>query len=125
MTSEEAIRNTAFLRLAVGIAAWVAPVLAGRLFGLDPARNPQSPYLARLFGIRDVALAVAALQTTGEAQRTVVQVGLMCDVADTAAAALGRRAGYLPTPTAVMVGIPAVAASAMGVRGLQAPGTPA
>jgi hypothetical protein len=125
MTPDDAIRNTAILRLAVGIGAWLFPSLAGRLFGLDTAGNPQSPYFARLFGVRDIALAVGTLQSGGAARRTWVQVGLMCDVADAAAAGLGGRAGYLSGPTAVMVAIPAVAASAMGVKALQAPDSPA
>jgi lipopolysaccharide/colanic/teichoic acid biosynthesis glycosyltransferase len=51
--------NTALIgiRASVGAGAWVAPQLAGRLFGLDTVANPQLPYMGRLFGIRDVALA--------------------------------------------------------------------
>ena len=125
MNSEQAVRNTAFLRLVVGVSVWLFPRLSGRLCGLDTAGTPQSPYLARLFGIRDVALAIGALQTSGAAQRTWVQVGLLCDAADTAAALAGQRAGYLSTPTATLVGIPAVAATAMGVKALQAPSSAA
>jgi hypothetical protein len=125
MNSEQAVRNVAFIRLVVGVGAYLFPRLAGRLFGLDSVGNPQSPYLARLFGIRDIALAIGALQTSGEAQRTWVQVGVLCDVADTGAALMGQRAGYLTTPTAVMVAIPAVTATALGVQGLQAPSSSA
>jgi len=125
MNSDQAIRNVAFIRVAVGVGAWLFPRVAGRLFGLDAAANPQSPYLSRLFGVRDVALAIGALQTAGDAQRTWVQLGLVCDVADTAAALAGQRAGYLPTPSAVLVGIPAVATTVLGVRGLQAPSSSA
>ncbi len=121
MNSEQAVRNVAFLRLVVGVGAYLFPRLAGRLFGLDSAGNPQSPYFARLFGIRDVALAIGALQTSGEAQRTWVQLGVVCDVADTGAALMGQRAGYLSTPSAVLVALPAVAATGLGVQGLQAP----
>jgi hypothetical protein len=45
------------VRLSIGVAAWTAPRLAGKLFGLDVAGNPQVPYLPRLFGVRDAALA--------------------------------------------------------------------
>ena len=119
MSAQQSVRNLAILRLAVGIISWLTPNLGGKLFGLDPAGNPQAPYLARLFGIRDVALAVGALQSSGEAQRQWLQLGVVCDVADTFAAVAGRRGGYLPVPTAVMVGVPAVAATAMGVMALQ------
>jgi hypothetical protein len=124
MSSSTAIRNLAAIRLAVGLVSWLAPNLGGRLFGLDPAGNPQAPYLARLFGVRDVVLAVGAVQSTGAAQRQWLQLGVACDVADTAAAALGRRGGYLPPLTAALVGGTALAATALGVQALQAPAEP-
>ena len=121
MNAEQSIRNLAMLRLAVGVSSYLTPNLGGKLFGLDPAGNPQAPYLARLFGIRDVALAVGTLQSTGEAQRQWLQLGVVCDAADTLAAVAGRRGGYLPVPTTIMVAAPAIAATAMGVSALQAP----
>ena len=48
-------------RLAIGVASWTTPRLAGRPFGLDARANPQSPYLARLSGVRDVVLAWGVL----------------------------------------------------------------
>jgi hypothetical protein len=125
MSAEQSVRNLAILRLAVGIISWLAPNFGGKLFGLDPAGNPQAPYLARLFGIRDVALAVGTLQSSGDAQRQWLQLGVVCDAADTLAAVAGRRAGYLPVPTTVMVAAPAIAATAMGVSALQAPSSSA
>src|SRR5207245_5660578 len=52
------IKGLAGLRVAIGVTAWLFPNLAGRLFGLDPESNPQAPYLARLFGVRDIALGL-------------------------------------------------------------------
>ena len=63
--------------------------------------------------------AVGTLQSSGDAQRQWLQLGVVCDVADTLAAVAGKREGYLPLPTAVMVGAPAIAATAMGVMALQ------
>ena len=57
-TGESAINTLAGLRLAIGVASWATPRAAGKLFGLDATANPQAPYLARLFGARDVALAL-------------------------------------------------------------------
>ena len=125
MSSEQSVRNLAVLRLVIGVSAWLFPGLAGRLFGLDPAGNPQAPYLSRLFGVRDVALGLGALQSSGEARQRWLQLGVLCDAADTAAAGLGRRGGYLSTPAAVLVGAPAVAATAMGVQALPAPSSSA
>ena len=121
MNAEGTIRKLALLRLAVGIGAWVMPGTAGKLFGIDATANPQAPYLARLFGVRDVALALGALQTAGEARRQWLQLGVLCDAADVGAAVFGKKGGYLSAPTAIMVGGVAAAATALGVNALQAP----
>jgi hypothetical protein len=119
MSAEQSVRNLATIRFVVGLVSWLAPNLGGRLFGLDPAGNPQAPYLARLFGIRDIALAVGTLRASGEERRQWLQLGLACDVADTAAAVLGRRRGYLSVPAAVLVGGTAASAVALGASALQ------
>jgi hypothetical protein len=121
MNAEQSIRNLAMLRLGVGVVSWAAPKLGAKLFGLDPDANPQASYLARLFGIRDIALAVGAMQSTGEARRQWLQLGLLCDAADVGAAALGNRGGYLPAPTAMIVGGVAAGATALGAAALRAP----
>ena len=107
------VRNIAALRIAIGVISYLAPRLGGRLFGLDVAGNPQAPYLARLFGVRDLVLGIGALQSTGATQKQWLQLGMACDVADAGAALLGKRDGTLPTVTAVLVGGTAVAAAAM------------
>ena len=119
MSSEQTIRNLSAVRLAIGGISWLAPNLGGKLFGLDPVGNPQAPYLARLFGIRDIALAVGTTQSSGEAQKQWLRLGLACDVADTAAAILGRRGGYLSPAATVLVGGAAVSAAVLGAQALQ------
>ena len=121
MNAEQTIRNLAVIRLAIGVGAWLFPNFAGKLFGLDPAGNPQAAYLGRLFGVRDIALAVGTMQSSGEARRQWLQLGVVCDSADAAAAVLGKRAGYLPLVTAVVGGGVAAAAAGMGAQALQAP----
>src|SRR5947207_11592712 len=81
MEPDQTIRSLAMLRMAVGTSAWATPRLAGKAFGLDAEGNPQSPYLARLFGIRDIALGVGTLSTTGEARRQWLTLGVVCDAA--------------------------------------------
>ncbi|WP_354699956.1 hypothetical protein DSM112329_00214 [Paraconexibacter sp. AEG42_29] len=108
------------LRLGVGAGAWLAPGLAGRLFGLSPADNPQLSYMARLFGIRDVALAVGTTQTTGPSRRVWWQIGIACDLADAVAAYLGGRNGSLSKATVVLAGGTAVAAAGLGFAAMQA-----
>lgn len=102
------------LRMAVGVASWTTPRVAGRLFGLDAAANPQAPYLARLFGVRDVALAWGAMSTDGDAERRWLAAGLACDLADAIAGLAGGRGGYLPKLTGVAVTGTALAAAALG-----------
>jgi hypothetical protein len=115
---KSAISALAGLRVVVGLASWSTPRVAGTLFGLDAAANPQSPYLARLFGARDVALAWGALATEGEAQRQWLIAGLACDVADALAGLAGRRGGYLPKVTSVLVTATALSAAALGAAAL-------
>lgn len=107
-------------RIAIGAGAWLAPNLAGRLFGLSPAGNPQMSYMARLFGVRDVALAVGTNQTTGTSRRVWWQIGIACDVADAIAAYLGARNGSLSRFTAVTAGGTAIVAAGLGVAAMQA-----
>lgn len=113
------IRNLAALRVAIGAASWATPRVAGRLFGLDAAANPQSPYLARLFGVRDIALAWGTLGSAGETQRQWLIAGLACDTADTLAGIAGGRGGYLPKLTSVLVSATALSAAALGVAALR------
>jgi hypothetical protein len=119
MTSEDAVKTITRIRLPIGLGAWLTPVLASKLFGLDAANNPQSPYLARLFGARDVALAAGVLQSTGEARRTWLRIGLACDVADAAAGIIGGREGYLSPFASALVTAPALVGVALGARALQ------
>jgi hypothetical protein len=119
MDQRRAINTLAGIRIAVGVSAWATPRLAGKLFGLDASANPQSPYLARLFGARDVALAYGALSNDGEAQRAWLAIGVACDLADAAAGIAGGRGGYLPKLSSVMVSATAIGASALGILALR------
>jgi len=118
MKKENAVGLLAGLRLVVGVASWTTPRFAGRLFGLDAEANPQSPYLARLFGARDVALAWGALGSEGEARKQWLIAGLACDAADVLAGVAGGSSGYLPKLTSVLVSGTAVSAVVLGVAAL-------
>ena len=115
---QQLINGLSGLRLAVGVSSWATPRVAGKLFGLDAGANPQSPYLARLFGIRDVALAWGTLNSTGSAQRQWLVAGLACDAADAVAGIVGGRAGYLPQVTSVLVTGTALSAALLGAAAL-------
>ena len=119
MERSDAVNLLSGLRVAVGVSSWATPRAAGRLFGLDAAANPQSPYLARLFGVRDVALAWGTLTTEGQTQRQWLLAGLACDLADALAGIAGGRAGYLAKPTAFLVSATALGAVALGAEALK------
>jgi hypothetical protein len=107
------------LRLAIGASSWATPRVAGKLFGLDAAANPQSPYLARLFGARDIALGWGVMNTEGQTRRQWLMVGVACDLADAAAGLAGGRRGYLAKHTAVLVTATAMTAAALGATALK------
>jgi hypothetical protein len=101
-------------RIAVGAGAWLTPNLTGRLFGLDPEGNPQSPYIARLFGARDVALGAGVLRAPRKQKDLWAAAGVACDVADMAAGAMAGVRGQLPPASAAMVTVTAAAFAVAG-----------
>lgn len=114
----------AALRTAIGSAAWIAPNKTAKLFGLDPEGNPQSTFFARLFGVRDVALAAAAVGAVGPSRRLVWQAGVACDVLDVGAVILARRNGTLPARAALMAGTTALLAVGLGLGAVRGEGAP-
>jgi hypothetical protein len=106
------------VRTTIGLASWISPRIAGKLFGLEMEGNPQAPYLARLFGARDVALAWGLLSSEGEARRRWLLAGMACDVADTAAGIAGGRSGYLPKLTSALVTSTALSGVVLGAAAL-------
>jgi len=106
------------LRLAVGVTSWLTPRPAGKLFGLDVSANQQAPYLARLFGARDIALAWGTFSSEGDVRRQWLVAGLACDAADALAGIAGARGGYLPKLTSVLVTGTALSAVALGAAAL-------
>ena len=119
MDRDSALKQISAVRAVVGAVAWIAPRPSGRLFGLDPDSNPQAPYLGRLFGARDVALAAGTLSTAGEAQDMWVKAGLGCDLADAAAGLAAWRAGYLSTLSGLLVTAAALNGVALGLVALR------
>src|SRR5690349_17175042 len=91
-------------RIAVGAAAWANPELGLRSAMLDPAA-PQSAYLLRLFGARDVALGVITLFAKPELKPALLRVGLGVDSADAAAAVIALQKKQVESiPGAVLAG---------------------
>jgi len=86
-------------------------------------RKPQTPYVARLFGARDVALAAGAPMSEAEAGQLGLRLDYACDAADAAAGFAAASHGYLgPAPAAHVSGA-AVGAAALGAAAMRAAGT--
>jgi hypothetical protein len=117
--NEQIVQQLVATRTAIGVGAWVAPKLSGRLFGLDPEANPQSPYLGRLFGVRDVALGFGLNASSGAERQQWLRIGVACDLADAAAGLLAGRAGELPKRASLLVTATALAAAAMGIAAMR------
>jgi hypothetical protein len=107
-------------RVLVGLVAFAAPGRAFRGAGLDPRRNPQLPFMTRMFGVRDLVLGAGALGTSGAERRRWLQASLTSDLGDAVAALAGHRAGYLSTRGTVMLALPAITGAALGVAALAA-----
>jgi hypothetical protein len=107
-------------RIAVGAVSFAKPDVAAGMFGLDTRGNPQSPYLTRLFGSREIALGVATLLARGTARRNLVVAGIGIDLADAVTGVLGIREKTVPVKTGALLIGPAVGAVLSGVAGLRA-----
>lgn len=104
MTRARALNTVVVSRMSFGVAVWALPSPVGRAFGFDMTRNPEAPYLARLVGARDVALACGVIATEGDAQRQWLLAGVACDSADTLAAIAAGANGLSKRTTAGLLG---------------------
>jgi hypothetical protein len=114
------VNGLALGRIAIGATALASPALAARLFGLDLARNPQLPYLSRLFGSREIALGAITLLAKGSARRKLVALGMAIDGADGFAGYDAMRSGSVSQSTGMLLTAPAVGAVVAGAVGLVA-----
>ena len=104
--------SLAVARIVIGAAAWVAPERSLRAGMLDA--DPQSPFLLRLFGVRDAALGVATLMAPPSAKPALLKVGMAVDGADAGAALLALRSGAIRPVTGMIFAGAALAAVASG-----------
>jgi hypothetical protein len=105
-------------RIAIGATALASPDLAGRLFRLDTRANPQLPYMARMFGSREVALGVITLAARGRSRRALAGLGLAVDAADAYAGYDAGRSGAVSQQTSAFLVAPAVGAVLAGALSL-------
>lgn len=114
------VNGLALGRIAIGLTAFVSPDLAAKLFRLDAARNPQLPYMSRMFGSREIALGAITLLAKGGARRRLIALGMAVDGADAFAAYDAMRSGSVDRQTGVFLTAPALGAVATGALGLVA-----
>ena len=95
-------------RIVVGAVSLAKPGLAARMFRLDLEDNPQVPYLARLFGSREIALG-RTLLARGTTRRDLVLAGIAVDAADAATGVLAMQDGSVPGGPAMLI-VPAASA---------------
>ena len=112
MDPYSARRTLAGVRAALGVGALLAPRVTGKLFGIDVDANPAAPYLARLFGARELFMASPFLMPApGLDERELASRAVPVDAADTVAALAAGLKGYLPWRAV----IPAAATAAFAI----------
>jgi hypothetical protein len=112
------VDQLALARIAIGAGFWAAPERSLALGGLD-ATAPQSPYLGRMFGAREIAFGLVTLLAPAQQKRNMILLGLAVDALDAGAGVLATRsAGVSPARGALLAGAGA-AAVVTGVVGLK------
>jgi hypothetical protein len=101
------IDELAAMRIAAGLLAWLSPRLTARLFGMS-GESGDSHYAWRLFGVRDIALGIGTLRSSGAQRRAFATAGLARDAADGAAGAISGRRRFV-IGVARTTGVPGLA----------------
>lgn len=100
-------------RIFAGGMSWASPRHSWHLFGLGPMNTSDSSSItSRLFGVRDVALGLAAQHPDPNVKRLALQAGIVIDAADVAANLLAVRAG---APKTSLLGVAAGAGLFVGL----------
>jgi len=109
-------------RIAAGAPAFARPDLVSRILPFDPAQGPQTSYVTRLVGARDVVVGAVTLLARGQARRPLILAGIAIDAADVAAGYLARRDHSITRTTAAALVAPAALAVGAGLAGLRQEG---
>ena len=106
-------------RIVVGALAFAQPAFGAKMLGVAVENNPQGPYLARLFGSREIAIGTATLLARGKTRRNLVLAGIGVDAADAATGALAIQDKSVPVRAGTMLIVPAILAVLSGFAGLR------
>jgi len=94
VTSDSRIVVSA-LRSAIGVGGWLAPIAAGRLFGIDARKDVSAALYLRMGATRDFALAAGPFVTTGKSRKRMLMIGAACDIGDIVAVLIAHRGGKI------------------------------
>ena len=112
------------LRFGVGVQALLTPGLSAKTFGVSSERS--SFWVTRLFGSRELLLALYLLFASPERVRQAATFGLVVDGIDVASSAWELRAGRISQYTFVSGGLGAALFCVLGLlAGDEAQPTPA
>jgi len=75
-------RGLGVTRAAMGLVALARPQLIARTLGVAYPASAGSEALARMFGIRDIALATLTLGPDPQVRRAGLRLGVLADCAD-------------------------------------------
>ena len=95
-----ALKTMAIGRLALGGLSLARPEAAARAFGMERTLTAELTYMARIFGIRAIALGSGYLLSEGDARRLWQRLAFACDISDTISGLGHLRRGDLPGNTA-------------------------
>ncbi|WP_018640092.1 hypothetical protein [Parafrankia elaeagni] len=121
MTSRAQILLNGIARSAVGLTAITRPVPIIRLAGVDRVTAEKIAWLARIAGIRDLALGVGLLhaQATHRPTRAWLVAGMCADTADTAAFAHAVAHRQLPPAGGTLMTAAAAGGAALAAATLR------
>lgn len=112
------VNGLSVARIAIGTGMLLAPEPSLKL-GLLDSTAAQSPYLARMFGSREIAIGALTLLAAPEHRTTLIKVGIAIDVADAVAGVLGIRSKAFSTPAGALLTGAAAGAVVSGIAGLR------
>lgn len=105
-------------RITWGVLAYLAPRANARVLGAARHTTPETVYLTRVFGGRALALGLGYLCGDADSRRLWRRLGLVVDVADTAAGVVHLVRGDVPRRAAAVLTLATGSYALIGAAGL-------